>query len=812
MSIMKIERIASTAMSVLSILLVASCQKQKTEPESEPAAPVTFSVALRGAEKDYAELVVRHDGEESDTWYGFLTTDITTPVDELVAAKRSQVSKDDLHIGKSQTVGLSDLEDLGTYRYIAFGVTREDAKAGSLIFTTLPDFMVDFTVEVSSVESHEAAFNISHDGNEAITYASFLTDDMESELAILVNEAYLSMTTDGKLNDDVTLLVGKEAQVTVKELVHEKDYRFLVFGLFVTEEGAAVLYGTPAECSVTTPLDPALVTFSATVSNIKKNSVTVTVDYDAKAEELPWYAFVTEDKTTSAADLIAGVVEQGIAEEEIYKGAQELAFTDLTPETEYRIIVFGYDENGVYGISADKAFTTLTEAYDQCVFRVEVKEINATGVTLTITHNGNEDFQYVGYLTTDLTTPTAELTIPDELVTNLLTGVEKEVVISDLEPNTEYRYIVAGIYDGNEYGTRGEVKFETADYAVQASYEDFLGEWAVQMGTPYEFTIEEKKKGESYLIAGLGAASTARYGINSPLVVEGLFVDGKLTLASQAISAVYEDPEDGLQYVDSFCGTYYASDGSQYYDKTMGQVLVTFAMLEDGTVELRPGNTANGDKYRGMRFYQVPVEGSTAYFQDAVETLLPNAIKRAETASEAYNKWLGTWNVNGTSYYIQKSETNKSYVMGSFYSGFTVNAPVKFDAATGNILFVYGQTGQSVTSSGLTYNLYCAGSYNDGYIANGGSDGIICRFSLSANGNSADINPATYDYNGSSITPEYFGIYGNNATSGWANFGMQIAIPLTITRVSNSTAIPQGQVSGAAIQRVKDAPVSAFVK
>ena len=81
-------------------------------------------------------------------------------------------------------------------------------------------------------------------------------------------------------------------------------------------------------------------------------------------------------------------------------------------------------------------------------------------------------------------------------VTNLLTGVEKEVIISDLEPDTEYRYIVAGIYDDSEYGTRGEEKFKTGApvYAIDSN-------WTVTAeGTTVSVTVGEGTASGTYRI------------------------------------------------------------------------------------------------------------------------------------------------------------------------------------------------------------------------------------------------------------------------------------------------------------------------
>lgn len=812
---MKIERIAIAAITVVLASFLASCAKQEPKEEAAPETPVSFTVQLNKADAEYAEVVVRHTGTDQSPWFGFVTSDTESPVEDLIKAQVANVNAKSLHFGKSQTVALRELSEYNTYRYIAFGVNEEGERygdAGSLAFSTSPEFSVVFSAETTEVGSHEASFTVGHDGIDVLTYMAFVTDDTESTVDELAADHFATMVSEnGKLNEGVELLSGTSESITITELIHETDYRLVVYGIY-DNNGTIIYYGTPAEVSFTTPIDLSIVPFSATVSKITTESATANVTYDAKDEELSWYGFVTTDLTSPAASLISSAIA-GVSEEAIQTGkAKAIELTGLEVETEYRYIVTGIKDGAAFGVPADVKFETLSEAYVNCVFTVEATEVKAKSVTLTITHTGEEEFEYYGFLTDDLTSDVDDIELPANADANLISGNNKTVTLEDLTPVTKYRYVVVGRVNGNEYGTRGDLVFETADNAVAASYEDFLGIWVVQVGTKYEFEIAKNVDGESYIIYGLGGSDVCKYGINTPIKAAADFVDGKLILKSQAISDVYVDPEDNKSYSDKLCGLYVASDGKQYYDNTIGLVLASFVLLEDGTVELRPGQTANAEAYFSFRHFQVPEGGGQAYYQDATATALPNTLERGQEASEAYLKWIGQWDVNGTTYTISKSETNKSYTMGSFYASFTVNAIVQFDEATGDILYVYGETGQSVTSSGNSFNLTMAGSYNDGYIANGGDEGLICRFTLNAAGNSANIAPVTYNSGSSTITPEYFGIYGYNESEGWANFGMQIAIPLTITRVTTS-AVPQSHQPGiATLKRAKISAITPIAK
>lgn len=786
---MKIARIANVAMTVLTVSLLFACQKVK-EAETDPSENVTFSVALNSKEATYAEVVVRHTGTDSQSWYGFVTTDLNSSEEDLIKAQLPQVNSKNLHVGKSQTVAIPNLEELDTYRYIAFGTDKDGKRygtPGSLVFTSSPDYDVTFVTEVESLDSHSATINITHDGNEVLTYRGILTSDMESETSDIIAKDYSDIVKNGKMEE--VLLSGTSNSIELKELTHETAYRYIIYGVYVEDE-VAVYYGTPAESTFTTPIDLSLVSFSATVSGITTETAKVSVKYDAKQENLTWYGFVSTDLTTPAETLIAAAVESITAEDYLSGAQQNLDIENLQMETEYRYIATGINSDGVYGIPADVRFTTLSQAYVNTVFSVAASDITAKGATITITHNGEEEFTYCGFFTEDMTSDLADIEIPDNADAHLMSGIEKVITFEDLKAITAYRYVVVGRVYGNEYGTRGEVKFETADYSVDAEYKDFLGNWLVQNGTKYEFVIKEKVAGQSYTISGLNASETAKYGISTPLVVEGIFAGGKLTIASQAISEPYVDPEDEKTYTDMFCGRYSTSAGN-YYDKTMGRTVVTLALCEDGTVELRPGTSYSGETYVGMRFYQVPASGS-AYAQDNMETALPNTAKRAAEASEAYLKWLGDWNFSGITFRIAKAEANVNYNVYGFYTNMnSFPALVDFDEATGNIVFHHRLMDYTVNSTdGTTFSMYTTGINSLNYVAvRTGDETELATFSMNASGNGGTATGTTYMHSSGETTVTEIGLFGYSSSWTKWNGWNYLTLPCNFTKAEGTSAV-----------------------
>ena len=792
------------------------CQKPNEAVPVVPKADFTVALNPNTVQSDYAEVVVRHNGAKDATWFGFITEDQETAVKDLIEARLPGLDRKTLHVGNAQTVALRSLEEVKTYRYVAFAVDPDNkvyGTPGSLAFSTNPNFTVAFTAEAAEVNPTQASFTVTHDGNEVLTYAAIVTEDLTAETDALIAADYADKVADGKLKDGVQLLSGTSATVTMDELKHATDYRFIVYGIY--DDGSAVIqYGTPAEVSFSTPLDLNLVNFSAETSNLTKESVDIAVSYDTAVDDLTWYGFLTEDLTSEASTLIAAAVAD-VEESDWKAGAKTVSIGGLTALTTYRYIVTGINADGVYGTPADIQFITLSDVYDNTVFTVAASEITTSSVTLTITHNGEAEFEYCGFFTEDLESPVVSVAIPADADQHLMSGLEKVISVNDLAPLTQYRYIVVGRVNGNEYGTRGEAVFTTADDAVPASYDDFLGAWSMLQGeTTYEFEVQEKMAGTSYTIVGLNGATTARYGIGTPLIVEALFVDGKMTVACQEISEPYVDSYDDNTYTDMFCGVYVgATDGKDYVDHTVGRTVVTFAFMETGNVQLRAGKSEDGEPYYGMDFFQVSPSGSI-YAQDTYTTPLPNEAKKAAVPSDEYLAWLGTWYIATNVYQydssnqyigdevqqlpivISKDVTNESYLVsgiGPANSNYSV--PMHFEDGK---LVAHPQTVYTWThpQAGEIKELF-VGIYGEGDSAmwTWSPDLTLFTGTIGADGK-ATLTPGQAsdgtDFNGFQFIQYYSaGAYG---------YGGSYDLPNTLSRTPAASFVPQACAPKASVR------------
>ena len=829
---MNIARIANVAMTVLAVSLLFACQKVK-EAETDPSENVTFSVALNSKKATYAEVVVRHTGTDSQSWYGFVTTDIYSSENDLIKGQLPQVNSKNLHVGKSQTVAVPNIEALGVYRYIAFGTDKDGNRygtPGSLVFTSSPDYDVTFVTEVESLDSHSATINITHDGNEVLTYRGILTSDMESETSDIIAKDYSDIVKNGKLEE--VLLSGTSNSIELKELTHETAYRYIVYGVYVEDE-VAVYYGTPAESTFTTPIDLSLVSFSATVSGITTETAKVSVKYDAKQEDLTWYGFVSTDLTTPAETLIADAVESITADDYISGAQQNLDIENLQMETEYRYIATGINSDGVYGIPADVRFTTLSEAYLNTVFSVVASDITTTGATLTITHTGEEEFKYYGFFTEDMDSELADVEVPANADNNLVSGKEKVITVDNLKPLTAYRYVVVGRVYGNEYGTRGEVKFETADPAVPMTYEDYLGKWIVDEIT---FTISQNVNGVSFKIDKLPGASSVKNG-NSTVIAQYDSDKGQLYVMEQDLGQ-YNDTNYG-PVGEYFSGAYLVTlnsgNQSQWpsypFQSSVKQKIFSFVKYDDGSYVIRSENEEFETALFNWRILSGQYKGSGNIYNPYIT--LPSTVEKAPEATEAYNAWLGTWYIPTNVYQfdasgnytgdevqvlpitISEKVVNQSYLIsGISPENDKYDVLVEF-SANGTL----SAAGQTV----YTWNHSSVGEINERFVGNYGEGedtyytwegSVVFTGKVNSNG-TATLTPGTTNsgntYNGFGFR-QFYVQNGQNVSYG---YGGDYDLPNTLTRTA-TTSVPA--VSGKAprqalpMARRMEAPAQFLVK
>ena len=331
-------------------------------------------------------------------------------------------------------------------------------------------------------------------------------------------------------------------------------------------------------------------------------------------------------------------------------------------------------------------------------------------------------------------------------------------------------------------------------------YEKWLGTWSVPRGDYVDtWTITENVPGQSYTIVGIDGCDGTGQAPEVKIVATFDASDGSMSVATQA------------------CGTYTASSygeanlnlygiGPQYY-YTGNYKIFTGTLNDDDTATLTPGTVKSGSvTLVGFFILIEPIEGSDKYvFNNNVETPLPNTIthlSQGEGSGEggggdtgggsAYEKWLGSWSVDGGTLVISQDVANSSYSVSGF-ADFTIKAG--FDASTGDLLF----QGQYLDEDD-TYEYYFAGQDTDEYMELGDQSKsyLLARASLSSDGKSASIVSHEYDavYSGTTYHEKIammtiWGVPTDEEDEYVYTFNgvLQVNVPGTMTKASGSNVV-----------------------
>lgn len=306
----------------------------------------------------------------------------------------------------------------------------------------------------------------------------------------------------------------------------------------------------------------------------------------------------------------------------------------------------------------------------------------------------------------------------------------------------------------------------TAD--MLAAYDNWLGEWNLNR-TP--ITISENDRNEvSYVIKAGNYLIDANVGWNGELQ---FFVTDPCTEAGgEGFFAYY--PSEQAGYINIYSGS--SAIGRAILDETLKQANVE--------------STRDG-YYTGMAVFKYNDESFTGWGDLDIE--FPATMKRpAENIDPNYEKWLGTWNVEGFTapLTIGIDSANETYTMGLFYPGVsTTFAIVDFNAETGNLEFNFSPAGGTVSAGGTSYTLYLCGITNTNFVAMGNTDiDLLATAKLSEDGKTAAIEPNHYMDEGEETYAVQLGLLGYNKDSGWSNFGMLFPVPTTMTKQEAASA------------------------
>lgn len=123
------------AVVVIAVMAVFACEKTPAGGGSSLNEDLELVVDVEDITLTSAKIKVTHNGQKSDTWYGFLTEIVAGDEEELISqaveAYMNGDSSEGLRKSKSYVTVLKDLKPGTAYKYIAFGLSVDGKVYGS---------------------------------------------------------------------------------------------------------------------------------------------------------------------------------------------------------------------------------------------------------------------------------------------------------------------------------------------------------------------------------------------------------------------------------------------------------------------------------------------------------------------------------------------------------------------------------------------------------------------------------------------------------------------------------------------------------
>ena len=324
-------------------------------------------------------------------------------------------------------------------------------------------------------------------------------------------------------------------------------------------------------------------------------------------------------------------------------------------------------------------------------FGVKLGCIEHNSVEVEVSYDSDVECSWYGFVTTDLTTPAADL-VNEEFSSGRVSVLQSAngyiITIGGLEHDTQYRYVVAGVTKrGRVYGAPAEVRFRTErvdEYGMKCN-----GEWRLSYmssewidGTKVENVLEMENRDRKFYSIAIIADN--QYNINS------------LRAEAEALRS------DIAAYVEAYNAQY--SPAIKFED-----MLYRYSLMLPIEVDM-PG------RYRAVAFGFDAKGTITGDYAVSSSFLI-----REQAASEAYEAWLGDWRVvgaNGAEYSVtlEARMANRSFLLKG-WEALPFDIVVEYDAAS-DALTIASQCVAEGYDLGAGYgkaDIYLVGGDKEGY-------------------------------------------------------------------------------------------------
>lgn len=510
--------------------------------------------------------------------------------------------------------------------------------------------------------------------------------------------------------------------------------------------------------------------FKVSASNPTEDGITISVSHNGSDKET-YYGFYYSDLETSVANainrIVAGFTEAGTDLSTVVStGKTNISvIKDLEQNTSYRYVVFGLNTDGTtYGTPGSCEFTTEK---GEVVFgvKVEASGITETSAVAAVTSTGSASDTWYCFYTTDLTS-SLETVISDkvqELGSNLSSELKSgntSVTFSGLTKATRYRAVVTGLKsDGTTYGKAAEATFKTAagdvEYTVNPAWTVTYAGKGTYQGDILDMIDVTATSDDRYIPALITVSEFEQMGIKA--FTEYMIADYQ-ALIDEYVNAGYPIGWEDISYTGTETGLGFGPlPGGEWYGFALG----------------------------------VDTDGNPTGLYAQSEAFTPEEVE----ASEAYNKWLGSWEIKdatGTinNVVISADSPDISYKMYGYQFGDEEDPITLSYNADGSITFISEYLGDynfGASGDGQMWFLGTTDTPQGSMVISGEGYGIATA-TLTGDETTADVAGETIPLqDGSNVTltgMEYFAIigqsiYGFNQTAP--------TLPFEMTKQQNAT-------------------------
>lgn len=294
-------------------------------------------------------------------------------------------------------------------------------------------------------------------------------------------------------------------------------------------------------------------------------------------------------------------------------------------------------------------------------------------------------------------------------------------VFDPMDDGTYYGLAIGFDDDMNGTGHYNFCEFNVKNGGGDTSgYDSWLGDWTVPHGSSTDvWTISKKVDGSTYSISGVESLKNF-----PPIEAEYDATTGELVVYAQLEIGQVETQSYGTATVN-----YLGLNGTSLLT---GNYVIFTAKRNGNTATLTPStvSTSSGDVTFNAAGYVGKTESGQYLVFSNDRTPLPNTISTeggsGDNPSDAYSKWLGSWDVDGGEFTvtISKRVANQSYDVTGWQIGeesFFDPMYAEFDEESGAILFCgdFGTpfaTGVTLQDDDAVYDFYYVGKfiYDDG--------------------------------------------------------------------------------------------------